>query len=191
MFFRGKKHRSTRRWWQHLLRAGAYLSLLAVGLYISLPWLLPTEMLRNRVAESLTSQLGAAVSIDKLSISWARGVEVHGITIDSPESFGGGPMITIQSLQTDLAPLRYLLGRRLAWIQLQSPQVFAVFNDASQLNLTSLAKLQGDVPERIRVQSGSATVIAAGQSQPLRLDITNLDLLNRPDGQLDSMAMSA
>ena len=66
-----KPQKTRRRWWQIFCRIALILVLLAAGIYITLPWWLPRDFLRNHIAERLAQDLGKAVQIKKLSLSWA------------------------------------------------------------------------------------------------------------------------
>ena len=104
-----------RRWWQILVR-GIVVSLVVIGLaYVTLPWWLPTSLLRSWIAHDLAGQTGVDVTIDDLSISWREGLVIHyappGMTPEDTGSiatlydvlrFDNGEMVAVGNLSTVL-----------------------------------------------------------------------------------------
>ena len=104
------------RWWQWIVRAVVVGFFALAGAYATFPWWAPTGYLSRRIAADLSRQMGAPVRIDGMSLSWFRGVEIRGLTIDSAAPFEGEPLATVRSIHTEFSPVELLLHNRLSWL---------------------------------------------------------------------------
>ncbi|KKK94449.1 hypothetical protein LCGC14_2682730 [marine sediment metagenome] len=137
--------RPRRRWWQILLRiAVAVLLLLLVG-YISLPWWAPKDLIRRHIAESLTRQMGVAVEVGPLSISWSGGVEIDGLSIASPRGFAPDSMLRVERIRCDFSPLYFLLQHRIEWMELDRVHLAVQMDRKGRLNIAPLGKIKLEV----------------------------------------------
>ena len=181
--------RPRRRGWQVLCRAAVLLALLGAGAYAALPWWVPAEWLSRQIAADLARQLGVPVTIDGLSLSWFDGVELRGLRIASPKGFGGGPVVTVRSLRTELAPVEVLLHRRLAWLELTGAEVHARFDAHGNTNLRPLSRLEPTLAVgRISVSHGRATLALPNETRRLALAVRSLQV---DAGRIGDVAMSA
>ena len=189
MAARKKANRPRLRWWQHLCRGCALIVLAAAGAYATLPWWAPTGLLARRLAADLSGQLGVDVRIESVSLSWMDGVEVRGLEIDATPSFGREPIATFPSLRTELAPVDFLLHRRLAWLELTGPRVRVAFDEDGNSTLATLkGLLRGIAVQRIGVHCGRATLEAPGAAKRLALRIASFQL---DAGRVREITMSA
>ena len=129
------KRRSRRRW---LLSIILFLVGLPLLVYALLPWLIPTDWLRNQIVAGIQTNFGRAASIPSIEISWSEGIIVRDITVDRLEEFGSGEFFQASRLQLDFRPLRFLLGRRLGTVRVDQPSLWIVADDNGRVNLTSL-----------------------------------------------------
>jgi len=170
-----------RRWWQRAIRWTAVLALLLAAAYVTLPWWAPTGWLRAKLAEEMARQMGVPVRIDDLSLRWGSGVEIRGLTIDSPEGFGPEPLAIVERIHADFSPLDFIVHKRLAYMELHRPRLFARRRADGRFNVAPLLKLKFDVePERLTVHEAFATLELLrpdGERGPrLRLNVSDLQL---------------
>lgn len=187
-----RRPRAPLRWWQNLLRALASAALAAWIGYVALPWWAPTGWLARRIEQDLTEQLGVPARIASMSITWGRGVEIHGLTIDSPREFGPEPLAHIESIRTDFSPIRFLANRRLEWMDVDQPQVNVRALSGGRSNLEPLKGLRMDVTAaHICVRAGRAAVQLPDTARPLLLKIHDLQAEFTPEGRLGPVSLSA
>jgi hypothetical protein len=170
----------------------AAVVLLAWAAYVALPWWAPTEWIARRIEHDLSEQLGVPVRIASLGITWERGVEVHGLTIDSPGEFGPEPLVHVHSIRTDLSPIGFFVNRRLEWMEIDQPQVQVRTTADGRSNLEPLRGLRMDVTAgHIAVRGGRVAVRVANASRALALRIHDLQAELGPEGQLGPVSLSA
>jgi len=161
-----KTRRRWRPWWQIAIRTTVFAVMFLIAAYISLPWWAPTGLLRRQLAADLAEQTGAPVQIDRLSLSWREGVTLLGLQIDSPDGFDEGPMLRVERIQADLAPLRYLLTKRISWMEIERPVLIAQVNDAWETNVTALQGLMSAAQaQRISVNRATGVLVLPGQAR--------------------------
>jgi len=61
----------------------AVAGLVLVGAYVTFPWWVPTDYLRGAIAADLSRKMGVAVTIDRMEVSWSRGVLIRQLRIAS------------------------------------------------------------------------------------------------------------
>ncbi|MBN1553832.1 MAG: hypothetical protein JXA11_03750 [Phycisphaerae bacterium] len=170
--------RLKRRWWQVLLRGGLAVVLMLCALYVVLPWILPTETLRQYLRASLAEQLGGDVSVGAMHISWGEGVVIDGLTITNPPEFPPGPMVRVGRIRCDFSPLRLLFGRRITWMDVEQLVVTVKDNQAGRLNIDCLKNLKMDIEtRRLRVRESRFSVFLQDQPRPLVAQISDLQVL--------------
>ncbi|NIA07688.1 MAG: hypothetical protein GWP14_08680 [Actinobacteria bacterium] len=103
-----------------------------------MPWLIPTDWLKNQIVTGIRTQFGREASISSIEISWAQGIIVRDITIERLEEFGPGNLFQASRLQLDFSPLRFMLGRRLGTVRVDQPSLWIVADAAGKPNLSSL-----------------------------------------------------
>ena len=182
---------SSRRWWQRLIRLGAAVALLLCAVYVSIPWLLPAEAIRQSLERQMSTDLGAAVRIGGMEISWTKGVVLHKIAIDSPAGFESPPMVQVDRVAAELSPLSLLFNKQLDLLSIDGLQLLLEVNAAGQLNLATLQNFSGDVQARqVSVRNGRATIQLPGQ-EPIYLKISNLDFTVSSEQPLAALLVSA
>lgn len=187
-----RQTRPRRRWWQVLIRAAVLPGLVLLGFYVTLPWWMPTRWLRGYLERQMSDQMGVSVHIDGLSVSWSNGVEIRELMIDSPEPFGPGAMAFVSRLQADFSPLNLILHRRIAWMELQNPRLFIRVDSQGRLNLAPLGRLKFDVlTDRISIRRGLVVLKLPDRKEPIRLDISNVEVLAGRFYPVGRVAMSA
>ncbi|MCK4602795.1 MAG: hypothetical protein KAU28_10040, partial [Phycisphaerae bacterium] len=181
-----------RRWWQILLRTVVLGALIVAGAYVTLPWWLPKGCLRDYIAERMQQQMGVAVSIDELTVSWSQGVEIRGLKIDSPPAFGDEPMAFVDTLRTEFSPVNLLFRDRLRWMRMDRPKLFVRVDEAGNVNIRPLQRLRFDVePDRISIREGVATLKLPGHDRLLRLNVGDLQIVGGKLKGADRITMSA
>ena len=180
------------RWWQVACRAALAAALLAAAAYVTLPWWAPTGWLARRIAASLARQLGCDVQIGSLRLDWTDGVEIRELTVGAPPGFGTAPTARVRSVRTDLSPVNLLINRRLAWMELDQPQLHVRLRDDGRVNLEALAGLRMDVTaESLHLRGGQMALHVAGVSRPVVLRVHDLQAAFDGSGQVGAVSMSA
>ena len=184
--------RPRRRWWQILIRiAVAVLLLLLVG-YISLPWWAPKDLIRRYIAESLTEQMGVAVEVGPLSISWSDGVEIDGLSIASPAEFAPDSMLRAERIRCDFSPLYLLLRHRLEWMELDQVRLAVQMDQEGRLNIAPLKKIKIEVEaNRLAMRRSEVTMQLPGDDPPLVLQVSDLQFLVGNPEKLGQITMTA
>lgn len=182
-------HRPKLRWWQIVCRVAVAAALGILGVYAALPWWAPTDYLRRHIAGELSRQMGVAVRIEEMHLSWSRGVELTALTVESPEGFGPEPMLTVAALRTELSPIDFLLNRHLEWLEVIGPHLRARLDSDGNVNVAPLGRLDVDVAvERIHVRLGRATLELPGEARPVSLRVPTFEF---DPGRIRQIAMSA
>ncbi len=167
--------RPRRRWWQHVLRASAAVLLIAASGYATLPYWLPADALARWVTDDLSRQTGLHVTCDAASVSWARGIELEGLTIHPPKGFAPEPVVRVERLAVDFSPLRVLAGVPLAWTEIHRPHLFVHLREDGRLNVEPLGDLQFDIrSERTLVHDARVTIRLQDPNRLLHFDVASL-----------------
>ena len=187
-----RRHPHQRRWWQVLVRAAVVAVLIAGLAYVTLPWWMPTSLLRNWIAHDLAAQTGVDVTIADMSLSWREGVVVRGLRIACPPGHGVEPMVTVDRIRTEFSPWRYLFARRIAWMEIERPQVLVNFDENRSINIASLLKLSSPVTvDRIVVEEATGMLALRGEDDHLQLDIAHMQFQAGHLQPLGHMTVSA
>ena len=176
--------RSRRRWWQIALRCAAILALLAAAGYVTLPWWVPAQYLRRRLETGLSSRLGVAVTMEGLSLDWSRGVEVTGLAVASPDRENPQPMLRVERIRAELAPLKFLLYRRVGWLEVLKPQLSLRLDGSGTINPLLTGQPAVLEFQRISLSQGRIELSIPQRDKPLALRVAGLEFLNSsPAGQ--------
>ena len=180
------------RWWQRVFRAVVLVVLAGGGAYATLPWWAPTGYLRRRIAADLSRQMGVPVTIHRLRLSWASGVEIENLRIHSEREFGPEPMVHVPRIRADLSPIDYVFRRRLAWMEIEGPAVTVKINRKGDVSLSPLNRLSSQVEvDRISVQRASALVQFPECEKGLRVNVSDLQYRAGRLSKFGRMTMSA
>ncbi len=191
---RPKRRLPRRKWWQILLRISVVGLLVAIFAWATLPWWLPKEFIRQKIANDLAGQMGLEVKVGSLSISWGNGVEISGLSIASPEGFGQNalPMIEIDKINCNFSPFDLLLDSHIDWMEIVSPTIRAVVDDKGNLNLTALKKLQPDIEtQRVSVTNAAFSLKLPDHDRNLLLRVSDLEFSQGKLNQLGQITMTA
>ncbi len=166
-------------------------ALLAVA-YVLLPFWLPTSLLKRWVADDMARQMGVAVTIDDMSIGWRDGVQILGLTVGEPEGFGDEPMLTVARIHAEFSPLRYLLAKRVAGVQIDQPKLLAIVRLDRTTNIAPLSLLTFDIDtERIDIRDAIVTFDPPGQDSPTTLAVSSIRFDTSRRGNIATIALSA
>lgn len=162
-----------RRW----LRIGLpLLLLLLVSAYATLPYWLPRNWLRERIAHDLTMLLDCPVRVGDLSLDWRDGVVLRDIVI-ADAATRGGRLLHIERVRCGLTPLRWAAGRGLDRLELLRPSVFVQINEDGRLNLASIEPDQGNpATHRWLVRDAVVHIINVSDAVTPAVSIGNLEL---------------
>ena len=145
--------------------------------YATLPWWLPADALRNYFAGEMSRQMNVPVTIDRLSYSWQRGLEIDGLKIASEPAFGSEPVVDVAHLHADFSPLTYLVSKKLAWMEINNPRLSVRFDRDGNCNLAVLSRLPNDVTtKRISIHQADLTVRLPQEDRPLRLVVADMQV---------------
>jgi hypothetical protein len=166
------------------------LSLLSA--YVTLPWWAPTDLIRRRLCQDLSRQVGAEVQIGELKLSWSDGIEINSLVIRSPAPFDPGPMVLVEQVRMDFSPLDMLAHRRIAWMEIDRPRVWGQIDANGNVNLTALARIQTGVdPDRIGVRQGRVSLRLPGQDRLLHFNVSDAQLVAGRVQRLGRVTVSA
>lgn len=172
-----------------LLRLAGAVGVLLLGLYATLPWWLPTDMLRRALEADFSRSTGAKVEIGRLAVSWSNGVEVQDLRCHQAD---GAMMAEAGRLTMDFSPLELLVRRRIEWMHLQEVRLDARLDEQGRWNLACLAPmLQGAETRRILVQSATIQLQLPRRKAPLVLDVRDLQYAAGLPHRLGQVSMSA
>ena len=97
--------------------------LVLLGAYVTLPWWVPTGLVRDYLAARMSEQMWVEVSIRDLSLDWAEGVQIRDFSVDSPEGFSRHPMLVVDRLSAEFSPIDFFLRERMAWMEMHRPRL--------------------------------------------------------------------
>ncbi len=177
MFWLWLFRQSTRPLWQTICRVVVVLALALVGAYVAMPVWIPTGVVRERLAASISRQIGLDCRIESLSVSWSKGVRIDNLSIEMPPGFGGGDLLSVESISADFSPIKLLLGGRLGWMVVDRPRLNVFFGGDGQVNLPALKNLSADVRvDLMTVRDGAASLHFAMSDRPLSIQISDLQV---------------
>ena len=168
-----------RRLGQRVIRCLGVMGILLVLAYATIPLWLPVEALRNYFAAEMSRQMGVPVTIDRIVCTWEGGVEIYGLNISSPESFGYEPVVRIEHIQADFSPLTYfLVHKNIQWMEISQPKLAVRFDPQGNCNLSVLSRLPNDVTsQRISVHQAALTLQLPQEKRILTLGVADLQII--------------
>jgi len=190
--FRQKKDKPARRWWQHLVRLAALLCVvLAVG-YATLPYWAPTGLIRRHLAEVMSRQMGTAVRIGDMSLSWSQGVDLRDLEIDSPAGFAPGAMVRVGHIRAEFSPVEFFLHDRIGWMEIARPEAFIQVDRDGNVNIAALSKLHFDAQaERISVSQATVSIQLPDDDKLLVIGVSDARYLAGRIRNLGRLTVSA
>jgi len=192
MPFRRRKRRPGHPWWQKLIRAGVVVAVVLLGSYVTLPWWVPTSLVRHYLAKRMSEQMGVEVSIRELSLSWGEGVQIRDFTVNSPDGFGEHPMLVVDRLSAEFSPIDFFVRGRMAWMEIQRPRLSVEVAESGEVNVSVLENLLLDVtPDRISVRQGTVVLSGTADLPPVELSVSDLQFVSGNPGWLGRVSMSA
>jgi len=167
-------HKVYRSLWQRLCRAGAVLALALIAAYATLPWWVPCGMLGDWLERRLSEQYGLDCQVAAVSLSWSEGVRIEMLKFGNPPGFGETEMLRVGRICMPFAPLRFLLGRPIEWMEVNSAVVDVRVDSRDRVNLAALRSDRFDVqPDRITVRDTQVQVHLPERERPFLLRIHN------------------
>jgi len=180
------------RWWQRLSRVAAVAAAVVIIAYAALPWWMPMGLLKQWVAYDMTRHMGVEVTIDHMSIGWGKGVQITGFTVAAPEGFGGEPLLTVERIHTEFAPLRYLFTKRIEAMEVERPRLLVIVQADGTTNVTPLTLLEFDVNARhITVRDAVATLDLPGRDERTQLNVGSIRFDASRRQKIGTVALSA
>ncbi|NQU76339.1 MAG: hypothetical protein HQ546_08525, partial [Planctomycetes bacterium] len=174
------------------MRLLAALAVLAVVLYATLPWWLPTARLKRWLEAQLTRQIGSAVAVGELTVSWREGVRIDSLTVANPAGFGSEALLTVPHIGMDFSPLRLAIHKRVKWMVVHSPHLRVAVDQTGRVNIQQLSMPDFDVTTtQISVRQAVAELSLPGRPEPLRLEAVGVEVRGDPWGQFAVVTMSA
>jgi len=181
-----------RRLWQHLCRALVAGVLLLGGAYVTLPWWLPTDAVRERLAADLALQTGCDVTIGAVRVSWDEGIDIRDLVIQNPAGFDSDPLLIINHLRADFSPLRLLAGKPIEYVDIEDPHLRVQFNEDGQSNVAALTNAEGEFSiRRVSIRQAVVDVHLPHASHLLRVNVGDLQVLSGRLSRLAQVTMSA
>jgi len=175
--------RRTRRGMRLLLA----LLVVAGAAYASLPWWLPTDLIRSRIAAELRRATGCDAEVGRCTAGWRDGVVLGDISILDPVH-RVMPLVSIREVRADFSPIRLLCGLGLSTLEVIAPIVRADIDATGRLGLVRL-KLGGGDPPPLRdiiIRDARVDVTDARSGEQTHLDLADVRLgLDRSTGRLD------
>jgi len=117
----------------------ALLSVAAV--VVTLPWWLPPAMVKDKITADIQRQFGREVTIESLSLSWNRGIEIRNLLIARHGNYGQGQMLRIDYLRCPFDLLGYM-DNQLDWLYLEKAQLDIVADNKGKINIAELPDLE-------------------------------------------------
>jgi hypothetical protein len=184
-----------RRWWQRLYRTLVAVGMFFAAAYITLPWWLPSGLIRQHLIDQMSEQLGLGVHIGEVSLSWDQGVELHDLKIDSPEGFSPGSgktMVHAAVIRCELSPINLLWRKRIAWMEIEHPILNVEVDAAGNVNVGVLSRLKFDAQtDRISVRQAVVNIVLPEHDQRLVLGVQDMQFIAGRARRFGRVTMSA
>ncbi|MCP4378072.1 MAG: hypothetical protein GY794_18105 [bacterium] len=184
-----------RYWRQKLCRILVATGMLLAAAYITLPWWVPSGLIRQRIIDQMSEQLGLGVHIDEVSLSWGQGVELRGLKIDSPEGFSAGSgktMVSAAVIRCELSPINLFFRKRIAWMEVEHPVVNVEVDADGNVNIGALSNLKSDAQTgRISVRNAEVNILLSGHDQRLVLGVQDMQFIAGRARSFGRVTMSA
>ena len=184
-----------RRWWQKLCRILVALGMFLAAAYVTIPWWVPTDLIRQHLIEQMSSQLGLGVHIGEVSMTWDEGVELRDLKIDSPEGFSAGSgrtMLHAAVIRTELSPINFFWRKRISWMEIEHPVLNLEIDGEGNVNASVLSRLKFDAEtERISVKDAEVAILLPEHKQRLVLGVQDMQFIAGRTKRLGRITMSA
>lgn len=178
------------------------LALVLLTVYVTLPYWLPTNYVRDWLTRELSRQSGLVVTIgegmvapdgrtsdEDFTVAWRNDIQIRHLTFRQPPRFGGGRMIFVDRLRVDFSPLDLLLRRRIEWMTLQGLEVDVRQDQDGNCNLAALEGLQSDLKtQHIRVQNATVRIVPAPSTQAMTIKVSDMEYVA---GKLQHVALGS
>lgn len=189
----GRRHRRPpRRWWQHGFRILAAGGCLLIVAYAALPLWFPEDHLARWLQRDLSKQVGAAVTVRDLSLSWQRGIVIGQISVADSTDPSGLPILTAGPVRVEFSPLRMALFHRTGWMEIESARVRLKADDAWKWNLAEVRLPSVTLlVDRTRVSRAVATLEFPHRPRPWVLEIGDLQVTAGAGLPVQHLTMSA
>ncbi len=184
--------RPRRRWWQHLLRSAALAAVVLVLLYATLPWWLPGRWLAGRVAEDLSRQLGVAVAVDDLAVSWSADGVLTGLRVASPADADGPPLLEAPRVRFSFRPVKLIARGRIDWLTVEGPTLRLRVDGEGQFDLARLGPMDDAVTvDRLLVDGARVSLWLPGEPDRLALTVPHAQFHAGRLLRIEQIALSA
>lgn len=129
--------------WKRTAWIIAGLIALAVVGVVLLPSLLPESVIKSRVEEALSTQMGRAVTVESASFRWGEGLRIRGLRISQDANPASDPLVTARELVAQFDPVevaRTVSGTPvpLESIRLDGPEVWLVLRKDGHWNVADI-----------------------------------------------------
>ena len=184
-----------RRWWQKLCRILVALGMFLAAAYIALPWWAPPGLIRRRLIDQISSQLGLEVRIGEVSLSWGRGLELRDLEIDSPKGFSPGAgrtMLRAAVIRTELSPINFFWRGRIGWMEVERPVLNVEIDAEGNVNTSVFDRMRFDTQtDRISVRQAEVNILLPEHQQRLVLGVQDMQFIAGRAKRLGRITMSA
>ena len=184
-----------RRWWQRLCRILVAMGMFLAAAYIALPWWAPTGLIRRRLIDQMSSQLGLDVRIGEISLSWGQGLELRDLEIDSPKGFSAGAgrtMLRAAVIRCELSPINFFWRRRISWMEVERPVLNVEIDSEGNVNASVFDRLKFDAQtDRITVKRAEVNILLPKHKQRLVVGVQDMQFIAGRAKRLGRITMSA
>jgi len=163
--------------------------MLALAAAVTGPWWIPTEPIRERLAAELSARSEATVRIEAVSLDWARGFVIEGLTVDPGR--GDGPICHVERLAVDMNPFTLLDTGAPAWVDIEGAQLHVALNADGAHNLAWVERLMGQssgggpTPPRISIRKSRLSLSLPSRPAPLELTLADAQIATASDRSAD------
>ncbi len=148
--------------------------------YVSLPLWFPTQWVKTQLARELSRAFSFPAEIGAISISWREGLVIRDVVLRDART-RGGCVLSIERIQSELTPLRWILAGGLETIELHRPTLFVQIHGDGSLNISTVRPQPGLTLKRCRMRDAVLRLIHRTDRNVPSLHVGNLDLRLNPD----------
>ena len=131
------------------------LPIMAIAL---LPWWLPENIVKEKIASDLSQQLHRNVQIEHIQLSWSKGVTIQNLRIDRSPDFGTGQLLTISQANCQFN-LKDLIARKIKRLNVQQADIYIVINKDGRINIKELPQANDITIENIALRQTQVHLI--------------------------------
>jgi len=131
-----KKHKK-------LILSALLIALLILAISL-LPWWLPKDIIRKKLASDFTRQFQRNVEIEHLQLSWSQGITIQNLLIDQSPDFGTGQLLTVRQMNCPFN-LRNLIAGKIKSLDIHQADIYIVINNDGRINISELTPVNSDV----------------------------------------------